>query len=105
MIAASGLPAALAAKAATSTIPIVFRLAVDPVAFGLAESLDRLGGNITGVTILFDALIPKKFQLLHALVPQLHQLGFWLIQTIKILLLTRSTRSVRQQRWAFTSAF
>ena len=67
-IAASGLPAALAAKAASSTIPIVFRLAIDPVAFGLAQSFDRPGGNLTGVTMLFDPLTPKKLQLLHELV-------------------------------------
>jgi len=69
VIAASGLPAALAAKAASSTIPIVFRLAVDPIAFGLAQSFDRPGGNLTGVTMLFDPLTPKKLQLLHELVP------------------------------------
>jgi putative tryptophan/tyrosine transport system substrate-binding protein len=63
------LPAALAAKAATSVIPIVFRLAIDPVAFGLAQSFDRPGGNLTGVTMLFDPLTPKKLQLLHGLVP------------------------------------
>jgi putative ABC transport system substrate-binding protein len=68
-IAASGLPAALAAKAATSTIPIVFRLAIDPVAFGLARSFDHPGENITGVTMLFDPLTPKKLQLLHELLP------------------------------------
>jgi len=69
VIAASGLPAALAARLASSTIPIVFRLAVDPTRFGLAQSFDHPGGNITGVTMLFDPLTPKKLQLLHELVP------------------------------------
>jgi ABC-type uncharacterized transport system substrate-binding protein len=78
VIAASGLPAALAAKAATTTIPIVFRLAIDPVAFGLAQSLDHPGGNITGVTMLFDPLTPKKLQLLHELVPAATTIGFLL---------------------------
>jgi putative ABC transport system substrate-binding protein len=71
VIAASGLPATLAAKAASSTIPVVFRLAVDPVAFGLAQSFDRPGGNLTGVTMLFDPLTPKKLQLLHEVVSDL----------------------------------
>ena len=69
VIATSGLPATLAAKAATSTTPIVFRLAIDPTRFGLAQSFDRPGGNLTGVTMLFDPLTPKKLQLLHELVP------------------------------------
>jgi putative ABC transport system substrate-binding protein len=71
VIAASGLPAALAAKAASSTVPIVFRLAIDPIAFGLAQSFDRPGGNLTGVTMLFDPLTPKKLQILHELVSDL----------------------------------
>ncbi len=76
VIAASGLPAALAAKSASSTIPIVFRLAVDPVAFHLVQSLDRPGGNVTGVTMLFDPLTPKKMELLHQIFPSGRALGF-----------------------------
>jgi putative tryptophan/tyrosine transport system substrate-binding protein len=75
VIAASGLPAALAAREATSVIPIVFRLAIDPVAFHLVQSFDRPGGNITGVTMLFDPLTPKKLQLLHELVPNAGMIG------------------------------
>jgi putative ABC transport system substrate-binding protein len=68
VLVASGLPATMVAKAATSTIPIVFRHAVDPVSFGLVRSFDRPGGNLTGVTMLFDPLTPKKLQLLQELV-------------------------------------
>jgi len=76
VIIASSLPATLAAKAATSATPIVFRLSVDPVDFGLAQSLSRPGGNLTGVTMLNDALTPKKLQLLHELVPGTSSIGF-----------------------------
>jgi putative ABC transport system substrate-binding protein len=68
VIVASGLPATLAAQAATSTIPIVFRFAVDPVAYRVVQSFDHPGGNLTGVTMLFDPLTPKKLQLLSELV-------------------------------------
>ena len=70
VIAASGLPAALAAKAATSVIPVVFRLAIDPVAFALTQSFDHPTGNFTGVTMMFDPLTSKKLELLHELVPE-----------------------------------
>jgi putative tryptophan/tyrosine transport system substrate-binding protein len=68
VLVASGLPATLAAQKATSTIPIVFRFAIDPVAHGVVQSFDRPGGNLTGATMLFDPLTPKKLQLLHELV-------------------------------------
>jgi putative ABC transport system substrate-binding protein len=75
LAAVGGDPSPLAAKRATSTIPIVFGMGSDPVAAGLVESFNRPDGNVTGVTLLTNLMEPKRLGLLRELVPGVSLIG------------------------------
>jgi putative ABC transport system substrate-binding protein len=75
VIAATSTPAALAAKTATATIPIVFETGFDPIQSGIVTSLSRPGGNVTGVTQTNVDVTPKRLELLHELLPRARMIG------------------------------
>jgi putative ABC transport system substrate-binding protein len=69
IVAPGGAPAAIAAKTATTSIPIVFEMGADPIAIGLVASLNRPGGNLTGVSSLNVEVTPKRLEILHEAIP------------------------------------
>ena len=75
VIAATSTPAAMTAKAATTTIPIVFTTSSDPVELGLVASLSRPSGNVTGATALNIEVTPKRLEILHELLPSAKLFG------------------------------
>jgi len=75
LVAVGGEPSPLAAKRATSTIPLVFGIGSDPVSLGLVESFSRPGGNVTGVTLMTALMEPKRLGLLRELVPSVALVG------------------------------
>ena len=83
VLVVTGITAAAAAKAATATVPIVFDTGGDPVRFGLVGSLNRPGGNVTGVASLGKVLVAKRFELLRELVPGADAIAFRSIRAMR----------------------
>ena len=75
IVAVGGNPVGLAAKAATSTIPVVFGAGADPVKIGLVDNLNRPGGNLTGMTLWANELDAKRLDLLHDMLPKARTVG------------------------------
>ena len=76
VIITGATPVTRAAKAASTTVPIVFVIGADPVKVGVVASLNRPGGNITGVSFLANSLLGKQFEVLHETVPKAASVGF-----------------------------
>ena len=81
MVTGGGTQTALAAKAASTTIPIVFVIGADPVKFGLVASMNRPGGNVTGVSSLNNVVVTKQLELLHEMIPKAALVGFFVNPT------------------------
>ena len=86
IVTAGSTPAALAARAATTTMPIVFYLGADPVEAGLVTSLSRPGGNLTGVVTLNVEVTPKGYSCYTNWFPPRPQLHYWSTRTLPLLL-------------------
>jgi putative ABC transport system substrate-binding protein len=96
IVTSGGIPPALAAKAATRSIPIVFVIGSDPVEFGLVASLSRPGGNVTGVSMLAYVLDAKRLEIMNEIVPNASSIG--------ILLNPSSPQAAPQLAYAQTAA-
>jgi len=84
IIVTSSMVEALAARAATDSVPVVFIVGADPVVTGLVKSMNRPGGNLTGAVNLFSEMIPKRLEILHELVPAAELIAFLVNQTNKV---------------------
>jgi putative tryptophan/tyrosine transport system substrate-binding protein len=98
IFSAWGTPAAMAAKAASTTIPVVFTGVGDAIGVGLVASLARPGGNITGSTFQAEATVFKELQLLRETVPQLSHVGFFINPT------GGTVAGLLEWRWALSKA-
>jgi putative ABC transport system substrate-binding protein len=103
VIVAAGATAAMPAKAATTTIPIVFGVGVDPVALGLVASLNRPGANVTGYANLAGELVPKRLQLFRELIPNAIRFGILVDPSSLPTQSVVATYKRRRARWACNS--